>query len=329
VERVVRHIDPPSLADVEAARGRIASTITRTPLIRLQVDAPCEIHLKLENLQPIGSFKLRGALNAMRSLDRSVLSRGVYTASAGNMAQGVAYGAREIGVPCLVIMPDSAPRTKIDAVRRLGAEIMSVPYDEWWQTLADHGRAGIEGTFIHPVADAAVIAGNGTVGLEIVEDLPDVSAVLVPFGGGGLVCGIATAVRALAPRAKVYGCEVETATPLTAALEARAPVVVERRTTFVDGIGGRGVLDEMWPLVSTLVDGSVVARLEEVEATVRLLIERARVVAEGAGATPVAAALSGRVPGDPAKVVCVVSGGNIDSTILIELLGRQMVSTWS
>jgi threonine dehydratase len=325
-ERVVRHIEPPTIVDIEAARGRIAATATRTPLLELQVDAPARIYLKLENLQPIGSFKLRGALNAMRSLDRSVLAKGVYTASAGNMAQGVAFGAREIGVPCTVVMPDSAPRAKIDAVRRLGAEIVSLPYDDWWQTLADHGRAGVPGTFIHPVADAKVIAGNGTIGLEIVEDLPEVDAVLVPFGGGGLVSGIAAAVHALAPRARVYGCEVATATPLTAALAARAPVIVERTPSFVDGIGGRGVLPEMWPLLEQLVDGAFVAALDEVGAAIKLLVERAHVVAEGAGATPVAVALGGSLPRDatradePARVVCVVSGGNIDSRILIDLL---------
>ncbi|HWH53318.1 MAG TPA: threonine/serine dehydratase [Gemmatimonadaceae bacterium] len=326
VGRVVRRIESPTIVDVEAARGRIAATAMRTPLVELQVDAPSKIYLKLENLQPIGSFKLRGALNAMRSLDRSVLAQGVYTASAGNMAQGVAFGAREIGVPCTVIMPDSAPRAKIDAVRRLGAEIVSLPYDDWWQTLADHGRAGVPGTFIHPVADAKVIAGNGTIGLEIVEDLPEVDAVLVPFGGGGLVSGIATAVHALAPRAKVYGCEVATATPLAAAFAAHGPVVVERTPSFVDGIGGRGVLPEMWPLIEQLVDGALVAALDEVGAAIKLLVERAHVVAEGAGATPVAAALGGRLVRDatradgPARVVCVVSGGNIDSRILIDLL---------
>jgi threonine dehydratase len=216
-------------------------------------------------------------------------------------------------------MPQSAPQTKVDAVTRLGAEILSVPYDEWWQTLAEHGRTGMRGTFIHPVADRAVMAGNGTIGLEIVEDLPDVDAVLVPFGGGGLVTGISTAVRALLPQARVYGCEVETSTPLTAALEAQAPVPVDRRPSFVDGIGGRGVLAEMWPLVRRAVDGALVARLSEVGDAIRLLVERARVVAEGAGATPVACAITGRAAAR--RVACVVSGGNIDTRVLIELLG--------
>ena len=314
----MRSIEPLTIQDVVAARARIASSVARTPLIRLNVDAPAEIYLKLETLQPIGSFKIRGAMNAIRTLPPDAMSAGVYTASAGNMAQGVAWGARELGVPCTVVMPDNAPQTKLDAVARLGAAIVQVPYDEWWQTLRDHGREGIPGAFIHPVANRAVMSGNGTIGIEIAADLPDVDAVLVPFGGGGLVTGIATAIRALAPRARICGCEVSTSTPLTAALAAGEPVVVDRTPSFVDGIGGRGVLPEMWPLVSSLLDGALVAELDEVKSAVRLLVERARVVAEGAGAVPVAAALAGR--GGAGRVVCVVSGGNIDLKTLIELL---------
>lgn len=314
----IRALSAISIDDVRAARERIASTAIRTPLIRLHVDAPAEIWLKLETLQPIGSFKLRGATNAIAMLPRDALNDGVYTASAGNMAQGVAWGARALGVACTVIMPDSAPATKIDAVRRLGAEIVFLPYDEWWATLVNHGRQGMPGAFIHPVADRAVMAGNGTIGLEIAEDLPDADAVLVPFGGGGLVSGIATPVRALMPRAKVYACEVSTSTPLTAAFAAGEPVVVERIPSFVDGIGGRGVLPEMWKIVKRLVDGPLVAQLHEVKAAIRVLVERARVVAEGAGATPVAAALAGK--GGSGKVVCVVSGGNIDTKTFIDVL---------
>ncbi len=316
-------LEPLTIDDVRAARERIAETITRTPLLRLHVDAPMEIYLKLENLQPIGSFKLRGATNAMRTLSAPSLARGVYTASAGNMAQGVAWGARALGVPCTVVMPDSAPRTKVEATERLGARVVSLSYEDWWQTLADHGRPGIDGTFIHPVADRAVIAGNGTIGLEIVEDLPDVDAVLVPVGGGGLICGIATAVRALTPRARIIGCEVSTSTPLTAAFDANAPVSVERTPSFVDGIGGRGVLPAMWPLLRALVHDTRVAPLADVIAAVRLLAERARVVAEGAGATPVAAAL-GAAPAWR-RVICVVSGGNIDSSVLARILNGETV----
>ena len=315
-----RAIEQPTLDEIRAARARIAPMIVRTPLVRLQVDAPAEIYLKLESLQPIGSFKLRGAGNAIATLGAERLAHGVYTASAGNMAQGVAWGARALGVPCSVVMPDSAPRTKVEAVRRLGAAIVQVPYDEWWQTLVDRGRSGMRGAFIHPVADPAVIAGNATIGLEIVEDLPSVDAVLVPFGGGGLVSGIASAIRALSPSTAVFGCEVATSTPLTAALAAGGPVTVERTPSFVDGIGGRGLLPEMWPLVRRLVDGALVASLDEVASAVRLLVERARIVAEGAGATPVAAALAGR--GGGGKVVCIVSGGNIDTSVLADLMRR-------
>jgi threonine dehydratase len=314
----LRTIEPITIDDVRAAQKRISSVVRRTPLVRLDVDGPAQIYLKLENLQPIGSFKLRGATNAIRSLPLGVIADGVYTASAGNMAQGVAWGARDLGVPCTVVMPDNAPATKVNAVKRLGANIVPLPYDDWWQTLRDHGREGMSGRFIHPVADRDVMAGNGTIGLEILEDLPNVDTVLVPFGGGGLVSGIATAVRALRPNARVYACEVETSTPLSAALAAGHPVVVERTPSFVDGIGGRGVLEEMWPIVSGLVNGALVATLAETRAAIRLLVERTRVVAEGAGAVPVAAALSGRA--GAGTIVCVVSGGNIDTKTLIDIL---------
>jgi threonine dehydratase len=311
-------VEPVTIDDIHAARRRIENTVVRTPLLRLPTEGSTRIYLKLELLQPIGSFKLRGASNAIAMLSPDKVAAGVYTASAGNMAQGVAWGARERGVPCSVIVPEHAPATKLEAIARLGARAVKVPYDEWWNALVEHGRPGMNGTFIHPVADANVIAGNGTIGLEIVEDLPDVDTVVVPFGGGGLSSGIATAVRSLAPNATILGCEVDTATPLTAALAAGYPVTVERTPSFVDGIGGRGVLPEMWPLVSTLLDGSVVVSLDETRAALRHLVERVHVVAEGAGAASVAAALSGRVKGE--NIVCVVSGGNIDSATLREIL---------
>ena len=314
--------DEVTLADVRAARDRLAGLVVRTPLVRLDVPrAAGELWLKLENLQPIGSFKLRGASNAMLLAGRERLAAGAYTASAGNMAQGVAWSARRFGVPCTVVVPDNAPRTKVDAIERLGGRVVKVSYERWWQTLVDHAYPGIDGVFVHPVSDAAVVAGNGTIGLEIVEDLPDVDTVLVPFGGGGLSSGIATAVRALRPNAKVYGCEVETAMPLTAALAAGAPVRVERTPTFIDGIGGMGVLDEMWPLVSTLLAGALVSSVAEIADAVRIIAERARVVAEGAGAAALAAALRHRVEG---KVVCVVSGGNIDTARLATILQGEV-----
>jgi len=315
----VKPIAPISLRDVEDARDRIAGAAVRTPLLRLDVAGlPCELWIKLECLQPIGSFKVRGAANAMARADPDALSGGVYTGSAGNMAQGVAWVARRLGIGCRVIVPDSAPRAKLDAIAALGATAVRVPFDEWWSVLRDHGHPDETGLFIHPVCDPAVIAGNGTVGLEILEDLPGVDAVVVPFGGGGLSCGVASAIKAQRPSVRVHAAEVETATPLAAALAAGGPVEVERTPTFVDGIGGRGVLPEMWPLASTLLEGSLVVSVDEICEAIRTLVTAAHVVAEGAGAAAVAAAASGRA--GTGTVVAVVSGGNLDSDALATIL---------
>ncbi len=315
----MRTLEPPTLDDVRAARERIAGFVLRTPLVRLAVeDAPAEIYLKLENLQPIGSFKLRGAGNAMRLAPRAALARGVHTASAGNMAQGVAWNARELGVPCSVVVPEHAPQTKLQAIERLGGRVCKVPFDVWWQGLIEHRISGMEGLFIHPVSDRGVIAGNGTIGLEIFEDLPQVDAVVVPYGGGGLGCGIATALRALKPGVKVFACEVETAAPFAASLAAGAPRSVNHTPSFVDGIGGKSVLEEIWPLASRLLDGSLVVSLFQVEAAIRLLAERHRVIAEGAGAASLAAAMAGKA--GSGKVACVISGGNIDAKKLAQIL---------
>ena len=311
------------LEAIRAARGRIAGTVIRTPLIRLNVDdAPAEIYLKLENLQPIGSFKLRGAGNAISSASTEQLADGVWTASAGNMAQGVAWHARQKGLPCTAVVPDHAPDAKLAAITRLGGQIVKVPFDTWWQIIVTHAFEGMNGFFVHPVSDPAVMAGNGTIGLEILEDLPEVDAVVIPFGGGGLSAGIASAIRAIKPDTKLYACEVETAAPLAASLAAGAPQTVSYTATFVDGIGSGGLLPDMWPLVSRLLDGSLAVALAEIAAAIKLLVERNRVVAEGAGATPVAAALSGQAGGG--KIVCVVSGGNIDSFKLAKILKGEL-----
>lgn len=316
-------LKPIPIEEIRSAQERIRSLAMRTPLVRLEVpDAPAEIFLKLENLQAIGSFKLRGAGNAIQMAPRETLVDGVFTASAGNMAQGVAWNAMRLGIPCSVVVPDHAPETKLEAVRRLGGTIIKVPFDQWWEILLTGEYEKCTGLFIHPVSDPAVIAGNGTIGLEILEDLPDVDAVLIPYGGGGLSSGIASAIRALKPRTKLYACEVETASPLAASFEAGEPRAVNYTPSFVDGIGGKSLLPEMWPMVRDLLDGSLVMPLAAVASAIRLLAERNRIVAEGAGATPVAAALSGKA--GSGKIVCVVSGGNIDSAVLARILQGEL-----
>ncbi len=246
------------------------------------------------------------------------LRHGVVTASAGNMGQGVAWNARRLGVPCRVVVPDHAPRTKLEALERLGAETVAVSFDRWWRALEEHGFPGLQGHFVHPVCDPDVIAGNGTIGLEILEQLPDVSAVVAPYGGGGLSCGIASAIKASRDDVAVYAAEVDTAAPLSASIAAGRPVDVDRIATFVDGIGGKGLLPEMWPLASSLLDGSLVVSIEQICDAIRTLATRAHVVAEGAGGASVAAALSGRA--GSGKVVAVVSGGNLDASHLAAIL---------
>ena len=317
--RSIRPIGPIPLETVEAARARIAGAAIRTPLLPLYVPGRDEpVWLKLECLQPIGSFKIRGAANAIALAGRERLSEGVYTASAGNMAQGVAFAARQLGIPCRVIVPDTAPRAKLDAIERLGATAVPMPFEAWWSVLRAHGHPAESGLFIHPVSDPSVIAGNGTIGLEILEDLPDVDTIFVPWGGGGLACGIASAVKASRPSARVLAAEVDTAAPLAASLAAGGPRDVPRVPTFVDGIGGKGMLPEMWPLASNLIDGSVVVSIRSVCEAIRMLAGGVHVVAEGAGGAALAAAMSEESPGR--RVVVIVSGGNIDTHILSTIL---------
>lgn len=311
----------PSLAQIHEARRVIAGSANRTPLVRLNVrDAPAEIYLKLENLQPIGSFKIRGAANAIAHMDQEELARGVLTASAGNMAQGVAWGARELGIRCTVIAPEGAPETKIKAIERLGGRVIQVPFDKWWLAFEQRAFPGVEGTFIHAFDDLNVMAGNGTIALEILEDLPDVAAVIIPWGGGGLTCGIATALRALRPECKIFAAEVTTSAPLAASLAAGTPQQIDHKPSFVDGIGARSVFPQMLKRAQKLIDGSLVAELTAVENALLLMAERNRVIAEGAGACPVAVALDGKA--GTGKVVCIVSGGNIDFAKLCAILTR-------
>jgi threonine dehydratase len=307
-----------AIEEIRAARERLAGRVLRTPLVRLDLpEQPGEIHLKLENLQPIGSFKLRGALNAVLQTDADELRGGVVTASAGNMGQGVAWAARELGLPCTVVVPEHAPETKLAAIERLGGRVVKVPYERWWQAIAESRFPEAEGAFIHPVQDERVMAGNGTIGLEILEDLPDPDRVLVPFGGGGLSTGIASAVKAVRPDTKVYAVEPETGAPLTAAFETGEPRPVDYQVSFVDGSGAPALLPAMWSHASAVLDGAFSVSLDDTAAAVRLLAERARVVAEGAGALALAAALD---DGWDEKIVCVVSGGNIDASKLTKIL---------
>ncbi len=305
-----------------AARERIAGAAVRTPLVRLEVDsAPSEIWCKLETVQPVNSFKIRGAANCVRAADPALVRDGLVTASAGNMAQGVAWIARELGVPATIAVPEHAPAAKLDAIARLGGRALKMPYADWWQAIVTSRVEGVEGFFVHPVSDPAVMAGNGTIGLEILEDLPDADAVVIPFGGGGLTVGIASAVRALRPAARVYTVEPETGAAAVAARAAGEPTAVDYTPSWIDGSGSRSVLDDMWPRVAPLIDDALAVTLAETAAAVRLIAERLRVISEGAGALALAAALAGRA--GAGKIVAVVSGGNIDLAAFTRILDGE------
>ena len=306
------------LEQIRSAQQRLAGRVIRTPLLRYRGDAPATIYLKLENLQPIGSFKLRGALNAILQLQAFELRQGVVTASAGNMGQGVAWAARELEVPCVVVVPEGAAETKLSAIVRLGGQVVKVPYERWWQAIEESSFPEAGGVFIHPVQDERVMAGNGTIGLEILEDLPSTDTVLVPFGGGGLSVGIGSAIKALSPDTGVHAVEPETGAPLRQAFAEGEARKVEYQPSFVDGSGSPALLPKMWKLARGVLDGATAVSLDETAAAVRLLAERSRIVAEGAGALALAAALAEK--GGYGNVVCVVSGGNIDPSKLATIL---------
>ena len=310
----------PDAADVESARINIVGIARRTPLWRLDLDRPgTEIWLKLENLQPLGSFKIRAGVNAMKSLDTSAVKNGVLGASAGNFGQGLAYAARSLGVPVTIVAPEGAAETKIAALRTLGATVIRVPFPEWWRTLTTRRYEGVAGIFVHPVADNAVMAGNATIAAEIVDDLPEFDTVVAPFGGGGLSCGIGSVLRRLRPDTRMLLVENEGSSPAAAAFATGQPVVVDHRQSYVDGMGSTTVLPEMWPLLRQVVDGVVSVTLAEIADAIRLLATRHHVIVEGAGSASVAAALSGRA--GTGRIVCIVSGGNIDAAILTTILG--------
>ena len=312
-------VRPITIGDIEAARGRIAGTVLRTPLVRLERGEGPDIHLKLENLQPTNAYKIRGAANAVAALSEEERARGVWTISAGNAGQGVAYAARAFGVPCTVVTIETAPQTKLERMRALGATIVPVSYEVAWQAAESHGFEGMEGTFIHPFDNHDFIAGHATMGLEILEDLPDVATIVAAIGGGGLITGVGSAVKALRPEVRVIGAEPETAAPYAYSLAHGGPQRFPDWTaSFVDGAGGKSVTERMWQRMQPVVDGSVTVTLDQTRGAMRMIAEKARAVAEGAGALSLAAALTGKVGDGP--IVCIVSGGNIDLQTFSELI---------
>ena len=314
-------VRPIELAEVREARKRIAGTIVRTPLVRLDLgpDFP-DIRLKLENLQPINAYKLRGAANAVALLSDSERSRGVWTISAGNAGQGVAYAARQAGVPCTVVVIETAPESKIERMRALGATLVPVPWDVAWKALEERSFAGIEGTFVHPFDDHNFIAGHATMGLEIFEDAPDTAAVIAAIGGGGLITGVGSALKALNPKIKVWGAEPDTASPAALSFAKGSPqVFTDWMASFVDGAGGQSMFPRMWERMKPVADGYIVVSLDETKKAMRMMAEKTRVIAEGAGALSVAAALTGKA--GPGPIVAIVSGGNVDLKKFFELIG--------
>jgi threonine dehydratase len=314
----------PTLKDIRRAENLLAPYIIRTPLVRLNFGGQAnEIYLKLENLQPIGVFKVRCMGNAMLTADKDALRHGVYTASSGNAGLGLAWMADKLRIPARVYAPDTAPGGKLEAMRRFGAEVHPLTFDNWWKIIVNGHHPTDPGFFVDAVRSPSAMAGNGTIGLEIAEQLSGIDRLIVPFGGGGVVCGIAAAMRALKPDVQMIVAESDAATPVTAALGAGRPVPVSVKPSFISGAGAPSVLDEMWPLVSELVDSTIVSPVTEVADAVRLLFEQNHVVAEGAGAIAVAAALSGEC--GTGKTVCVVTGGNIDRSVLSKILRRQPI----
>jgi len=322
----MRKYDPIPLKEIQKARERIKGTAIRTPLVKLNVDdTPAEIYLKLENLQPIGSFKIRGACNAIRSANPDELRDGVWTISGGNHGQGVAYVAKQLGLDCTVFVPDFVAKTKIAAMERMGAKIRMAPFSgagdlvaAWKKFFDPNTYRDMKGLFIHPFSDLKVMAGQGTIGLEILEDMPDADTVIIPYGGGGLCCGVASAIKALKPMVMVYGCQPETGAPLTASFKAGKQVAVDFSSSFVESAGSPFLFPEMWSLAKRVLDGSIDASIEDTVSAIRLLAERNHVIAEGAGALSVAAALTGEA--GSGKVVCVVSGASIDMDKLVKIL---------
>jgi len=313
-------VRPIELDEIREARERIAGTIVRTPLVKLELGSGYpDIRLKLENLQPINAYKLRGAANAVAMLPEADRNRGVWTISAGNAGQGVAYAARQAGVPCAVVVIETAPASKIERMRALGAKLILVPYEVAWKALEDRAYPGADGTFVHPFDDHNFIAGHGTMGLEILEDAPDVATVIASIGGGGLITGVGSAIKALRPEIRILSAEPESAAPAALSFAVGSPQVFKDwKPSFVDGAGGQSLFPRMWERMKPLVDGNIVVSLDETRRAMRIMAEKSRIISEGAGALPLAAALSGKAGDGP--IVAIVSGGNIDLNKFCELI---------
>jgi threonine dehydratase len=316
---MIEPVRPIALGDIEEARARIVGTVLRTPLVRIDAAGASDVYLKLENLQPTNAYKIRGAANAVARLSDEERARGVWTISAGNAGQGVAFAARAFGVPCAVVAIETAPQTKLDRMRALGATIVPVSYERAWKAAESHGFEGMEGTFIHPFDNHDFIAGHATMGLEILDDLPEVKTVVAAIGGGGLITGVGSAIKAMSPDVAVIGAEPETAAPYAFSLAQGGPQrFPDWQASFVDGAGGKSVTERMWQRMQAVVDGTVTVTLDEVRDAMRLIAEKSRTIAEGAGALALAAALTGKAGEGP--IVCVVSGGNIDLVKFAELV---------
>ena len=317
---MIEPVRPIVTEDIDHARTRIAGTVLRTPLVKLDLgsDGP-DIHLKLENLQPTNAYKIRGAANAVARLSEAERARGVWTISAGNAGQGVAYAARQFGIPCSVVAIETAPQTKLDRMRALGAAIVPVSYDDAWKAAETHAFEGVDGTFIHPFDNHDFIAGHATMGIEILEDLPDVRTVVAAIGGGGLITGVGSAIKAHRPEIKVLGAEPETAAPYALSLREGGPrKFPDWQASFVDGAGGKSVTERMWQRMRPVTDGAITVTLDQTREAMRLIAEKTRTISEGAGALALAAALTGQAGDGP--IVCVVSGGNIDLAKFSELV---------
>lgn len=316
---MVDPVRPISLEDIEQARGRVASTVMRTPLVKLELGGGGpDIRLKLENLQPTNAYKIRGATNAVANLSDADRAKGVWTISAGNAGQGVAYAARKFGIPCTVVAIETAPQTKLDRMRALGATIVPVSYDDAWKAAESHEFPGLDSTFVHPFDNHDFIAGHATMGLEILEDAPDVRTVIAAIGGGGLITGVGSAIKAKRPDVQVLGAEPETAAPYALSIREGGPQkFTDWQASFVDGAGGKSVTERMWQRMRPVTDGTITVTLDQTAKAMRLIAEKTRTIAEGAGALSLAAALTGQA-GD-GSIVCIVSGGNIDLDKFAEL----------